>query len=409
MTVRTLTIADLCLSPYNARTDVRATAPSPAMQASILKLGLILPLAVHPMLGSKKFGVFDGGRRYRAIKALVGKGELPADWPVDVSIRQGDTEAELLEISTAAGLLGQQLRSHEVMAALAKAVRRGATVEEIVQITGQEPLWVRRHLRLGNLVQPVFEAFVGEEISEEQAKAFAAVEDHALQLRAWEQLQMRPPFDRAPDVIRKLLKVGDAEQAKLLRFVGETSYRAAGGRYEMDLFADVAEARGLVSDPGILVDLVDAKLTVAKERLRHRAGRDLRFATEYPRHSNYGGVDQELEVRPELAPIAEEDVKRAEFLEEEQVELEHSVENLERSGGSPAEIDALQAERASHGAELVEIDDRRSVRLPAGEIYASLKIEDSGQLEVRWWWESRKAKRTAQEASAPARSASAGP
>ncbi|RSZ01649.1 ParB/RepB/Spo0J family partition protein [Sphingomonas koreensis] len=403
MSVRTFIAAELDISPYNVRKNRRAITSTEGLEASILRVGLILPLAVHPMKGSKKHGVFDGGRRFRAIRSLIARGELPADWPIDASVRTIASEAELLEISSAAGLLHVDLLPWEVMEGLQRASKRGASVEEIAEVTGQTEIWVRQHLRLAELAEPIFKAYVDGDITQDQAKAFAATEEHKLQLSAWEAFRQMPSWQQTSDKIRQLLKVGDREEEQLLRFVGEEAFRDAGGAFELDLFADAAEHRGRVDQPGLLRMLAESKLEAARATLRRRTGRtDLRFAAEYPR-ARHGGVDRDLELVPDCEPFSAAEADRAAFLDDELVELAHRRDRTE----DPVEQAAIDLEVQAHAAELQRLQDSRAILLPEGETHATLVIDESGALETRWWWDTHRAKRAAEKPEDP-RAVSAG-
>ncbi|WP_439539009.1 ParB/RepB/Spo0J family partition protein [Sphingomonas sp.] len=403
MSVRTFTAAQLDVSPFNVRKDRRAIESLSGLEASILRVGLILPLAVHPLKGSKKFGVFDGGRRFRAIRNLITRGDLPADWPIDASVRDIASEAELLEISSAAGLLHIDLLPWEVMEGLRRATRRGASVEEIAEVTGQSVTWVRQHLRLADLAEPVFAAYVAGDITQEQARAFAATADHQLQRAAWDAFGHLPSWDRTVAKIHRLMKVGDREDERLLRFVGEQAFRDAGGVFELDLFADAAEHRGHVVQPGLLRELAEANLEGVRDSLRRSTGRpDLRFAVEYPQ-ARHGGVDRDLELVPELT-LPPADTERLAFLRDELLELEFQFERV----ADPQAASAADAV-ADCRAEIATIEARQKIILPDGEIYATLLIEQSGELETRWWWANHKAKKLAETPAAPERLVSAGP
>lgn len=403
MTVRTFIAAELEISPYNARKNRHAITTTAGLEDSIEEVGLILPLAVHPMKGSKKYGVYDGGRRFRSIRNLIASGRLPADWPIDTSVREIASEAELLQISTAAGLLHVDLLPWEVMEALHRAAKRGASIEEISKATGQSEIWVTQHLRLAELAEPIFKAYVDGEISQDQAKAFAATEDHPLQLAAWEAFRQLPSWQQTSDKIRQLLKVGDREEEQLLRFIGEEAFRDAGGAFELDLFAEAAEHRGRVDRPGLLRQLAEAKLEAARAALRRRTGRtDLRFAAEYPR-ARYGGVDRDLELLPDLEPLPAAEADRAAYLDDELLELADRRRRTE----DPVEQAAIDLELETNSAELRRLQDGRAILLPEGDTHATLVIDESGALETRWWWDSHRAKRAAEKPEEP-RAVSAG-
>ena len=104
----TMTIDQLRLSRLNVRTNIIDCNATEGLERSILAHGLMLPLLVHPLAGKRRgvtlYGVHAGGRRYRSIRALVDRGDLPADWPIEVVVQQL-SDAELIERSTAENLL----------------------------------------------------------------------------------------------------------------------------------------------------------------------------------------------------------------------------------------------------------------------------------------------------------------
>ena len=418
MSTSTMTIADLCLSPYNVRTNAHDATAIAGMAQSLLSRGQLYPLAVHPMprrgRARQIWGVLAGGRRFRAFEHLIAQGALPASHPIDVVVRDIRDEAELVELSLAENLVRVDLRPYEVFAAVHRAHAHGRSFAEIAETNGQTIDTVRRWARLGALEPTIFAALEAGEISQEQARAFAATEDQALQLWAFEMFShLSYPHQRRPEAIRQLLKVGDHEQRRLLRFVGEAAYREAGGRYELDLFADQAEERGRVVDEGLLMQLVEAKLAAARDRLRAQAGAELRFEADYPRDGAYGGVALDLEIEGRWDDREPADAERLAFLDDEMaehVERARQALSLTDSAERQRAIAAIDVEYLPLEKEAEAIERRRRLHLPAGDVFATLRVEDDGQLEVRFWWASRKAMAQAQKAGqAEKRPVSAGP
>lgn len=347
--IRSFTVDELCLSPLNVRTNEEDANATLALEASIEARGLIFPLIVHP-LGAlpdlpepgqrtpATHAVLAGGRRFRAISRLVDAGRLAPDWAIDCVVRDVDP-AEITEISLAENLLRRDLRPYEVHAAIARAIAQGATEEEVALNIGQRLDWVRQQLRLGRLHPDLFAAYAEGNLSVDQARAYAATEDQELQRLAWAHFAHRPSFDHTPGQVRAFLKVGDREAARLLRFVGSDVYRAAGGGFELDLFADgpeeTAHERGRIVDDELLRKLAETKLELLRQDARRRCGNlELRFLPAPPHYA--GGTDYSLELHPE-----------------------------ERADGT--------------------------IALPAGDIVATLGVREDGEPELRWWWESRKA------------------
>ncbi|WP_066650724.1 MULTISPECIES: ParB N-terminal domain-containing protein [Sphingomonas] len=399
MTISQMIHADLRISRLNVRKNEADNAKTTALEASLLGVGQLKPLIVHPFKGSKpkRWGVLAGGRRFRAIGNLIARGDWPADRPIDVKIVDGP-DAELIEISLHENI-STPLRSYEVCSTIAGLVKRGKPVELIAEHYDQTPRQIAQFVRLGSLAALVFAAYAAEELTLAQAKAFAATEDQAAQLAAWDELQHVPSFQRTPDRIRALLRVGEREMQRLLRFVGAETYRAAGGRYELDLFADDGEERGLVTDEDLLRSLANARLDAERERVRKRVGRDIRFAD--PPRSEYGGLDYQLQITSRLAPLDDFDAARVAELTALQAALEDEARALTDDEGEPLadaqqRADAIAALDARHDpatAELAAIEARRRILLPDGDVTASLEITDSGEVRLGFWWASVKARR----------------
>jgi len=430
MSVITMTIADLCVSPFNCRTnEIDAHAVNGMADSLASRWGQLNPLVVHPLPKgrgrSKKalYGVLAGGRRYRAFAQLIEQGRLPADHPIQVIVRDISDEGELRELSLAENLVRVDLRPYEKYAAVARAHAAGRPLQDIADTNGQPIETVRRWLRLGNLHPEIFAALEQGRLSEEQARAFAATEDQVLQAHVFAQCVVGSGNVMAsPAAIRRQLKVGDAALALHLAFVGEGAYAAAGGRYERDLFADAADHRGRVVDEGLLMQIVEAKLEAARERLRaqlarHDAdagvtARTLRFEREAPRNAEYGGVAHDLEIRVEPRPASADDAQRLAWIGWRMAELEAQAEDAldahdrgELGDDIAASLDVLERLIAHIDDDYGPLEDERAaleqameLPLPEGDIFATLDIETDGALEIRYWWASRKEKRRAQSA-----------
>jgi len=414
----TMTIGDLCVSPYNVRQNALDANAVEGMAESLLARGQLYPLVVHPMPAKrgakKKWGALAGGRRYRAFKLLIDSGRLPSNHPIEVITREITDEAELVDLSLAENLVRVDLRPYEVYAAVARAHARGRSLKDIADTNGQTLETVRRWARLGNLHPEIFAALERADISQDQARAFAATEDQDLQHTVWVQIMNIPGsgWNRDAATIRRMLKIGDSDLTMMLRFVGEAAYTKAGGRYELDLFADDAEARGRVVDEGLLAKLAEEKLDRIRALLRRQTGRDdLRFEREVPRDKEYGGIARDLEISAEPCPASDADAARLEFLKMEMLELEVRAETIvDNSAIDAAERDRQIAEidrdYIPMERELAAIGDRMRIDLPNGDIFATLTIEPNGEVDTRFWWASRKERRKAEKAASPTVAAS---
>lgn len=302
--LRSFVFADLHKSSLNVRRNKEDSEATEALEASIARVGLLVPLIVHPAdaAAPTPWGVLAGGRRLRAIGQLIAAGRLPADWPIAAKVAEL-TDAKVTEASLSENLIRRDLRPYEVHAAIADAHDQGDSVEEIAAQLGQTPAWVRRHLRLGKLARPIFDAYAGGDLSFDQASAYAATADTDLQLEVWEAHRQLSGWQHSAARIRAALKVGDREAARLLLFVGEAVYLGAGGMVEPDLFADGGDARVRITDEALLRELAEERFAVERDRIRKTAERPaLRFATEPPQFS--GRTDEALAFLDGPPPLA---------------------------------------------------------------------------------------------------------
>lgn len=307
----TLTIDQIDLSPLNVRTYRPDAEDVGELERSILSEGLLNPIAVHPMKGRKgRWGAIAGGRRRRAILNLVTRGALPRDFPVRVSHHDDLPDAELILLSLAENEPRRPLREHERAAGVARCAARGLSLDAIAAGLGRDdPADIARLLRLGRLAPPVFTALQQGRISIEQAKAYGATDDTRLQAAAFAAIEAEEfANNKSADAIRRWMKIGDRELGRLLAFVGEEAYRAAGGGFELDLFADSVVDRGRIADEPLLRTLAEDRLKVVRDDARVACqNRTLRFVAELPQNG-YGGIDYTLEIRGEPAELPEGDV-----------------------------------------------------------------------------------------------------
>ncbi len=292
------TLEQLAISPLNVRFNEEDCAAVEALSASIVAEGLLQPLVLHPApkgadwAGTARFGVLAGGRRYRAIRRAIEAGELPADFPIAATVHDLPDGAIIL-MSLSENLLRRNLRDYEVHRAIAAAHAEGLGVDAIARQTGQTVAFVGQQLRLGTLHPDVFAAYVAGDLAPDQARAYAATDDQALQAECFAHFRPLPRYEHSARNIHAFLRVGDRELARQLLFVGEAIYRARGGRYELDLFAEGSAAdRGRVVDEDLLHELVEEKLDTLRAQIRAALGeRDLRFASRAPQ---YGGHDDTM-------------------------------------------------------------------------------------------------------------------
>lgn len=100
--IQTIKLNKLRLSPINVRTAPDEQLQIEPMAASIEAKGVLQNLLVTPAKKPRgTFEVFDGGRRWRALRLLAERGTISeTDFDVPVMVLTGD-DAELSETSTA--------------------------------------------------------------------------------------------------------------------------------------------------------------------------------------------------------------------------------------------------------------------------------------------------------------------
>lgn len=290
----------LAISPLNVRYNEEDCAAVEALAAAIVREGQLQQIVLHTAPAGAEwavnaagepaqYGVWAGGRRYRAIGLAIADGRLPIDFPIKAELRD-QSDGLIVVDSLGENLLRRDLRAYEVHAAIARAVSLGETVASIADRIGQTESWVTRQLRLGELDPEIFAAYAAGEISGEEAQAFAATADAELQRAAWSHFRDLPGWARTANKIRCFYSIGDHELHRLLLFVGEAVYLGAGGEFERDLFADPANfgAQGRVTDLPLLRRLVEERRVQLQNRLREQLGeRELRFQAAPPEYQGH--------------------------------------------------------------------------------------------------------------------------
>ncbi len=284
MTVTTLTLAKLHLSPMNVRQTGDGDDTSD-LEASILAHGMLSHLIVHKLPTKRgHYGVLAGGRRLRALQRLRDRGELDASYPVDVEIREEDATTST-EISIIENTARVALPPVEEFQAFAKLQQEGADVAAIATRFGCTELHVRQRMRLGQLHPEILDALAGGKLSLDVAKAYAGTTDLALQKRVFDQ-RLGHAYEIRAALNRDLVNAG---VDRMLQLVTLEEYVAGGGRAEPDLFM-AGEVR--IENVEVLRELYDAKLLRERERLNLPANVTLQF--------DHGGVGALVEIEPEL-------------------------------------------------------------------------------------------------------------
>ena len=334
--IREIPLSRLSLAPEN----VRKTPPDPRadaeLKASIAALGLLENLVVRPHEpdedGGDRYAVVAGGRRFKAMQALVEDEALDADHPVPCQVRTGDAQPG--EVSLAENVMRVAMHPADQVVAFSELARAGQSVAVIAARFGASERIVEQRLRLGNAAPELLDAYRADEIDLEVLKAFAVTADRERQMAVWEQVVGQGYRPSAWQVKRLLTEERIPGAAAIARFVGVEAYEAAGGQVLRDLFAHDDESGVWFEDPVLLEKLATDRLRAAADELATRwKWAAAMIEVEWRDTASYGRIDPQ--------PV-------------------------EPTGEEQAEIEKLEARQA----ELAELDDDEWTEELAGEAEA---------------------------------------
>ena len=283
-TIREIPLSRLALAPEN----VRKTPPDPQadaeLKASIAALGLLENLVVRavdpgseePALASEpggqttaeRYAVVAGGRRLKAMQALVEDKALDADHPVPCQVRSGNVEPA--ELSLAENVIRIAMHPADQVVAFAKLADAGQTVASIAARFGVSERTVEQRLSLGHVAPELLDAYRAGEIDLDVLKAFTVTADRARQMAVWEQVAGQGYRPSAWQVKRMLTEERVPGSAGVARFVGIEDYEAAGGQVLCDLFSRDDESAVWFDDPVLLHNLAMTKLRPFTDELATR-------------------------------------------------------------------------------------------------------------------------------------------
>lgn len=184
--IQTVKLSKLRLSPINVRTAPDEQLQIEPMAASIEAKGVLQNLLVTPAKKPRgTFEVFDGGRRWRALRLLAERGTISeADYDVPVMVLTGE-DAELSETSTATNFHQLKMTPAEECRAFQHFIGKTGDKDAVAKRFGVTRRFVEGRLRLAALAEPIFEALSKGDITLDIAKAYASTENREKQLLVW--------------------------------------------------------------------------------------------------------------------------------------------------------------------------------------------------------------------------------
>ena len=270
--IREIPLSRLTLAPENVRRTPPDAQADAELKASIAAIDLLENLIVRPDEpdgnGAERYAVVAGGRRLKAMRALVEDGVLEADHPVPCQIRSGEVEAA--ELSLAENVVRIAMHPADQVVAFSKLVQAGQPVSSIAARFGVSERMVEQRLRLGNAAPELLDAYRANEIDLEVLKAFAVTTDRERQMAVWEQVSGQGYRPSAWQVKRLLTEERIPGASAVARFVGVDAYEAAGGQVLRDLFAHDDETGVWFEDPVLLEKLATDRLQAAADELATR-------------------------------------------------------------------------------------------------------------------------------------------
>ena len=319
------------------RTDDPASRQADAeLAASIRAQGLLENLVVVPR-GKTQYGVVAGGRRYRALKALVEIGAIPKDHPVPCLVVDRSRAAES---SLAENVVRVAMHPVDQVVAFTRLADAGATTEQIADRFGLAERTVRKRLRLGRLPREILDAYREGAINAAVAEAFAVTGDTNHQLQAFKSLsQSNSLHVRAVQQTIAQRQLRSDSPAAL--FVGLDAYRAAGGGIEEPLFEE-----GYVT-------VLDATLMtrLAEEKLQDTAAR---YAADWKWTATQLEFTWADRQQYTIAPAAD----RAEFTEEESAQRQQASDIIDATGEKLTNLDHDPERREELWAAIREAEER---------------------------------------------------
>ena len=270
--IREIPLSRLALAPENVRKTPPDAQADAELKASITALGLLENLVVRPDEpaddGTERYAVVAGGRRLKAMQALVEDKVFDPDHPVPCQVRSGDVEPA--ELSLAENVIRIAMHPADQVVAFAKLADAGQTVASIAARFGVSERTVEQRLSLGHVAPELLDAYRAGEIDLDVLKAFTVTADRVRQMACWEQVAGQGYRPSAWQVKRMLTDERVPGSAGVARFVGIEDYEAAGGQVLRDLFSRDDESAVWFDDPVLLHSLAMTKLRPFTDELATR-------------------------------------------------------------------------------------------------------------------------------------------
>lgn len=282
---------------HQARSATAPVMSLPELAASIKDSGVLQNLVVV-QAARGRYEVCAGGRRLAALTLLVQQGDIADNYPVPVLVVPAD---KALIASLAENCFHVPMHPADELAAFARLLAQGKSVEDVAAAFGVTPLIVKRRMKLATVSPRLMALYREDGIGLDCLMVLASVDDHQRQEQAWAGL---PSWNQRPEHLRQLLTRGEIESDAdpLARFVTVKAYEKAGGPLRRDLFSD-DDRKAYLLDPALLERLAADKLGKRAKQLQSEGWKwvDIRPRFAYDEYVKHGELR-----KPRRAPTPEE-------------------------------------------------------------------------------------------------------
>lgn len=375
-TFRDIPFNQLVLTEANARRRVN-NSEIEKLAENIKQHGLMQSLNVRPIVDADgketaTFAILDGGRRYRALRILINRGDRRETDQIPCIL---GTDGLATEISLLANLQRENLHPLELFNNFQKLREQGRSEEQLAKSFGYKLAYVKQLLKLAKVSPTLLEIYGADGMTLEQLQAFTVSDDHAHQVRVWDQLSRTRHC--IPHYIKQRLMEGAVPATdKRAIFVGLDAYEAAGGMTIRDLFSEDDGPGGWLQDPALLNRLVAEKLNVKAEELRSEGWKWVQIVTDFSWHETPRGM-RRLKSQP--VEFTEEEIATRNALN---AEYEHLAQQLDGAEDVPEEMNKRLQQIE---ADLEAFDDRPPTydpnEMPSAGAFISLNRDGSLRIE----------------------------
>jgi ParB family chromosome partitioning protein len=356
----------LVLSQSNVR-RVKSGVSVEELAEDIARRSLLQSLSVRPVLDAEgqETGMFEvpaGGRRFRALELLVKQKRMNKTQPVPCVVR---TDGLAEEDSLAENVQRVALHPLDQFRAFQTLREKGLSEEDIAARFFVSPTVVKQRLKLAAVCEKLLDVYAEDGMTLEQLMAFTVTNDHARQVRVWEQLARS--HIREPYYIRRQLTEGAVRAAdKRAQFVGVPTYEAAGGVVTRDLFEQ--DDGGWLQDPALLDRLVIEKLQTKAETLRAEGWKWIAIAPDFP----YGHTAGLRQLEGQAVDLTDEERAGRDALQAELDRIEHEYADTDEL---PDQVDRRLGEIETA---LAAFEDRLVIYDPAESARAGVFVSVDG-------------------------------